>query len=225
VTIVVAAVALGLLAFAADFIDGFVMSRVVTVLVSSGLAWGLAALLAGRSAPDRRGAVTGATALMVAATLVYYLLILVVSRRWSGGSLMDGLRSVAVMTAAWLLVSVVAGPSLGLLGQMTRTAPVPGAALATGVACGLLSGQGWQEILMTPPGLPWAIRAPDAVFAHGIGTPQLIEIIVPLAVLAWLATRRRLWQAWPILFIAMVVTATLSALFWRLLFTAANHLG
>jgi uncharacterized membrane protein (DUF373 family) len=38
----------------------------VTALVSSGLAWGLAALLSGRSAPDRRGAVAGATALLVA---------------------------------------------------------------------------------------------------------------------------------------------------------------
>ena len=224
VMIVVAAVTLGLLAFTADAIDGFVVRQVVTALVSSGLAWGLAALLAGRAAPDRRGAATGATALLVSATLVYYLLILVASRRWNGGSLY-GLRSLAVMTAAWLLVSVVAGPSLGLLGQMTRTAPVPVAALAAGVACGMLSGQGWQEIVMTPPGLPWAIRGPDAVFAHGIGTAQLIEIIVPFAVLVWLATRRRLWHAWPVLLVAMVVTATLSALLWHLLGTAANQLG
>jgi hypothetical protein len=34
--------------------------------------------------------VTGATVLLVSATLVYYLLILVVSRRWSGGMLQDG---------------------------------------------------------------------------------------------------------------------------------------
>lgn len=230
--IIVAAVMLGLLAFAADAIDGFAARLVVTALVSSGLAWGLAALLAGRAAPDRRGAATGATALLVSATLVYYLLILLVSRRRSGGWLVDGssadwygLRSVAVMTAAWLLVSVVAGPSLGLLGRMTRTAPVPGAALAAGVACGLLSGQGWQEIFLTPPGLPFAIRGPDAVFVHGIGTAQLIEILVPLAVLVWMATRRPLWQAWPILVISMVATATLSALCWQLLLTAANHLG
>jgi hypothetical protein len=44
-------------------------------------------------------------------------------------------------------------------------------------------------------------------------------------VLAWLATSRRLWRAWPILFIAMVVTAALSALGWHLLRTAANQLG
>jgi hypothetical protein len=100
-------------------------------------------LLTGRTATCRRSAVTGATVLLVSATLVYYLLILVVSRRWSGGTLQDGssadrygLRSLAVITTAWLLVSVVAGPVLGLLGQMTKTMPVPGAALAAGVAPG-----------------------------------------------------------------------------------------
>jgi hypothetical protein len=230
--IAVAAVALGLLAFAADAVDGFAERQVVTALVSSGLAWGLAALLAGRAATDRRGAVAGATALLVSATLVYYLLILLVSRRWSGGYLVDGssadwygLRSLAVMTTAWLLVSMVAGPSLGLLGQMTRTAPVPSAALAAGAACGLLSGQGWQEIATTPTGRLWAIGDPDADFVRGIGTAELVGVILPLAVLAWLATRRRLWHSWPILFIAMVVIATLSALFWHLLRTAAHQLG
>jgi hypothetical protein len=226
VMIGVAAVALGLLAFASDAIDGFAVRQVVTVLVSSGLAWGLAALLAGWTAPDRRGAVAGATALLVSATLVYYLLILVVSRRWSGGLPMDGstadwygLRSLAVMTAAWLLASMVAGPALGLLARTTRTARLPSAALAAGAACGLLSGQGWQEITTTPPG------APDVAFVDRIGAAQLVEIILPLAVLAWWATRRRLWTAWHILSIAAVVTATLSALCWHLLQTAAYHVS
>jgi hypothetical protein len=129
VTVVVTAVVLGVLAFIADAVDG-VAGQIVVAVVSSGLAWGLAALLTGRTATGRRTAVTGATVLLVSATLVYYLLILVVSRRWSGGTLQDGssadrygLRSLAVMTTAWLLVSVVAGPVLGLLGQMTRTMP------------------------------------------------------------------------------------------------------
>lgn len=233
VMIVVAGVALGLLAFAADAVDGFAVRQVVTALVSSGLAWGSAALLAGRTASDRRGAAVGATVLLVSATVVYYLLILVVSRRWSGGSLADGssadrygLRSLAVMTVAWLLVSAVAGPSLGLLGWTTRTAPVPSAALAAGAGCGLLSGQGWQEIVI-PTG-PWRlgdIVSPDAVFHRGVSAAELVEVVLPLAALAWLATRRRLWPAWPIVFVAMFVTATLSALSWHLLRTAANHLG
>jgi len=223
VVIVVAAVVLGLLAFAADGVDG-VAGRVVTVLVSSGLAWGLAALLAGRAAGDRRGAMTGATVLLVSATLVYYLLILLVSRRWSGGSPADGssgdgygLRSLAVMTTAWLAISMIAGPSLGLLGQVTRAAPVPAAALAAGAACGLLSGQGWQEIAIAPLWRRGVIG--------GAGPAQLVEVLLPVAVLVWLAAGRRLWRAWPVLFLAMAVTATLSALCWQLLRTAADRFG
>lgn len=89
VTVVVTAVALGVLAFLADAVDG-TAGQIMVALVSSGLAWGLAALPAGRAAAARRRAVTGATVLLAAATFVYYLLILVVSRRWSGGALQDG---------------------------------------------------------------------------------------------------------------------------------------
>jgi hypothetical protein len=120
---------------------------------------------------------------------------------------------------------MVAGPPLGLLGQTTRTASVPNAALAAGAACGLLSGQGWQEIAAAQPWRSWLTDGPYAYFVHGIGAAELVEVILPLALLAWLATRRRLWHAWPILFIAMVVTATLSALFWHVLRTAPNHFG
>ncbi|MGW4945041.1 hypothetical protein ACWEOZ_26015 [Actinoplanes sp. NPDC004185] len=229
--VVVAAVGLGVFAFAADGIDGLA-GRVAIAVVSSGLAWGSAALLAGRSATSRRGAVTSATVLLVSATLVYYLLIVVVSRRWSGGWLADGssadgyaLRSLAITTAAWLLISVLAGAVLGLLGQLTRTAPVPRAALATGAAYGLLSGQGWQEVTTTPSWLPWTAGGPDAAFSFGIGPAEMIQVIVPLVVLVWLATVQRLWHAWPILFITMIVTGTLSALCWHLLRAAADHFG
>jgi hypothetical protein len=229
--IVLAAVALGLLAFTADSIGG-TTGRIMIAVVSSGLAWGSAALLAGRTAQDRRSAVTDATVLLASATVVYYLLILVISRRWSGGVLVDGssadgygLRSVAVMTTAWLLVSMVAGPSLGLVGQLTRAARLPSAALAAGAACGLLSGQGWQEITAAPPWGPGATDGPAAAFVHGIGAAHLIEVIVPLVVLAWLATAQRLWRAWPVMLIVTAVTATLSALVWHLLRTAAHQLG
>ena len=231
VTIAVAAVVLGLLAFAADALDG-IAGQIVVAVVSSGLAWGSAALLTGRTATDRRAAVTGATALLASATLVYYLLILVVSRRWSGGSLADGssgdmyrLRSLAVMTTAWLSVSILAGPVLGLLGHLTRTAPVPGAALAAGAACGLLAGQGWQEITTGPPWHPPVTGGPDAAFALAIGVAELVEVIVPLAILAWLAIAQRLWRAWPILLITLIGITTLSTLAWRLLRTAANQLA
>ncbi|MET0417550.1 MAG: DUF6518 family protein [Actinoplanes sp.] len=214
--IVAAACALGLLAFAADAFDA-AAGQVLTALVSSGLAWGLAALLAGRTAADRRRAITGATVLLVSATLVYYLLILVISRRWSGTGL-SGLRSVAVMTTAWLVVSLIAGPMLGLLGHSTRTARAPGAALAAGIACGLLSGEGWQQITAAPPRL-------GGVLLNGSLAALLIKVVLPLAVLAWLAHVQRIWRAWPILLLAMISTATLSALLWQLLRDAANRWG
>ncbi|GIF00980.1 hypothetical protein Ari01nite_84440 [Paractinoplanes rishiriensis] len=221
-----------MLAFLADAVDG-VAGHIMVVVVSSGLGWGLAALLTGRAATGRRSAVTGATVLLVAATLVYYLLILVVSRRWSGGYLQDGssadqygLRSVAVMTTAWLVVSVVAGPVLGLLGQMSKTMPVPGAALAAGVACGLLASEGWQGITAAPPWrLLVAVVSSDAGYVRGFAAAQLAEVLVPFAVLVWLATVHRLWRVWPILLNAMILTAASGALCWHLLRAAANQLG
>jgi hypothetical protein len=231
VVTVAAGAVLGLLAFAVDAVDG-TAEQVMIAVVSSGLAWGSAALLAGHAAPDRRSAVTGATVLLASATLVYYFLILVISRRWSGGTLADGssahwsgLRSLAVMTTAWLLVSMVAGPLLGLLGQMTRTARLAGAALAAGAACGLLSGEGWLQVVLAPPWRLWMVDGPDGAFAREALATEMVQVLVPLAVLAWLASTRRLWRAWYLMFVAMAITATLSALLWHLIRTAANQLG
>ncbi|SFF12409.1 hypothetical protein SAMN05421541_106211 [Actinoplanes philippinensis] len=173
-----------------------------------------------------------ATALLVSATLVYYLLILVISRRWGGGTPADGssadwygLRSLAVMTAAWLLVSMAAGPLLGVLGRLARIAPMPNAALAAGAACGLLSGEGWLQIVAAPPWRLWAVDGPDASFARGVLVTEVVEILVPLAVLAWLVSARRLRHVWPQVLLAMAVTATLSAGLWHLVRITANQLG
>ncbi|MEV4283573.1 hypothetical protein [Actinoplanes xinjiangensis] len=227
----VAGAVLGLLAFAVDAVDG-TAEQIMIAVVSSGLAWGSAALLAGYAAPDRRSAVTGATALLASATLVYYFLILAISRRWSGGTLADGssahwygLRSLAIMTTAWLLASMIAGPSLGLLGRMTRIARLPAAALAAGTACGLLSGEGWLQVALAPPWRLWTVAGPDAVFARGALATELVQVLVPLAVLAWLASAQRLWRAWYLMLIAMAITATLSALLWHLVRATANQLG
>ncbi|MEU8660413.1 hypothetical protein [Actinoplanes philippinensis] len=229
--IVVTGAALGVLAFSVDAVDG-AARQVLIAMVSSGLAWGSAALLAGSAAPDRRSAVTDATALLGLATLVYYFLVLVISRRWSGGTLVDGssadrygLRSLAIMTTAWLLVSMVAGPSLGLLGQLARAARLPNAALAAGAACGLLSGEGWLRITAAPPWRLWAVDGPEAAFARGVLVTEVVEVLVPLAVLAWLVSARRLWHGWLLALLAMAVTATLSAELWHLLRAAANQLG
>jgi hypothetical protein len=222
------AVGLGLLAFAADSVEG-VAGQVMVALTSSGFAWGLAAFLVGRRATGVRPAAVGAAVLLALATLLYYVLVLLVSRRWSGGYLEDGrsadllgLRSVAIMMAVWLIGSLVAGPPLGLLGHVVRVGGVSRAALAAGVSCGLLSGEGWHALLVAPPWRLLAASDPyQAEFLRGVVISELIRIVLPLAVLAWLATARRLWRAWPTLLAATVTSCALGTLLWYAL-GAAN---
>jgi hypothetical protein len=72
----------------------------------------------------------------------------------------------------------------------------------------LLSSQGWQEVTAAPPGqLIAAAGGPDAGFLRAVGAAELVEVLLPFAVLAWLATVRRLWRVRPILLIAMISTA------------------
>ncbi len=202
-------------------------------LTGSGFAWGLAAFLAGRSAAGARRAAAGAAGLLVLATLLYYVLVLVVSRRWSGAILEDGtsadlhgLRSIAVMTAVWLVGSLVAGPMLGLLGHVVRVGEVPCAALAAGVACGLLSGESWHAVVAAPLWQSLPVPDPDqADFVRGVVVSELVKIVLPLAVLAWLAPAHRLWNAWPTLLTAAVSSGALSALLWYMLTAAANSIA
>lgn len=212
--------ALGVLAFAADAVDG-VAGQAMVALTSSGFAWGLAAVLAGRYADTARRAVIGATGLLVSATAVYYLLILLVSRRWSGGTRFDGsaadmagLRSVAMMTAVWLAGSLLAGPLLGLLGHAVRAADAGRAALAAGAACGVLSAEGWHAITQAPP---WRLLALDSPFFQGVAIGGILRVVLPVAVLVWLLTAHRLWRARPMLLAvaAAVAATTTGALLWR----------
>lgn len=181
------------------------------------------------SAAGARRAAAGATGLLVLATLLYYLLVLVISRRWSGATLEDGtsadlhgLRSVAVMTAVWLIGSLVAGPMLGPLGHAVRVGEVSRAALAAGVTCGLLSGEGWHAMAAAPLWQLLPVPDPDrADFIRGLVVSELVKIVLPLAVLAWLATAHRLWRAWPTLLTAAVSSSALSALLWYVLTAVA----
>ena len=63
VVVATVAVGLGLLAFAADSVEG-IAGQVMVALTSSGFAWGLAAFLVGRSATGARRAAVGATMLL-----------------------------------------------------------------------------------------------------------------------------------------------------------------
>ncbi|MFC8851391.1 MULTISPECIES: hypothetical protein [unclassified Micromonospora] len=210
---------LGILAFAADALDG-IAGQVAVALVSSGFAWGLAAILTGRHVDTVRRAVTSATGLLAVATVLYYLLILFVSRRWSGAVLADGspadlagLHSVAVMTAVWLAGSLLAGPLLGWLGHTIGAGTPRRAALAAGAACGLLSAEGWHAIIQAPP---WRLLALGDPFFRGVVVGELIRVTLPLIVLAWLTITHRLSRAWPTLLTAAFATTAAGVMLWQI---------
>ncbi|MFI7553264.1 hypothetical protein ACIBQ2_26385 [Micromonospora sediminimaris] len=119
-------------------------------LTSNGFAWGAAALVAGYLA---RRAPMAATALLLVATTVYYGLILLVSRRWSGGTLEDGssadahgLLSVARAAGFWLLLSVGAGLVLGSLGYFVGNGTRHRSSAAAGLAFGMLAAEGLYQL-------------------------------------------------------------------------------
>jgi hypothetical protein len=129
------------------------------------------------------------------------------------------------MAAVWLLGSLVAGPVLGLLGQVVRIGGVRRAALAAGTACGLLSGEGWHAVLVAPP---WRLLAGSdpyhAEFVRGVVISEILRIVLPLAILAWLTVARRLWRAWPMLLVATTSSGVLSALLWCALGVAKDSM-
>jgi hypothetical protein len=53
---------------------------------------------------------------------------------------------------------------------------------------------------------------------------DLVKVMLPIAVLAWLATVHRHWRAWPTLLIATVSSGVLSALLWYVLDAAASRI-
>ncbi|MFC3742612.1 hypothetical protein [Paractinoplanes deccanensis] len=133
----VVSVALGAAAFLSDFVPG-TLGAVLLTLTSSGLAWGITALLVGFRQSTWRTAVVESTAALLVATVVYYAMILGISRRWRGGTLQDGssadlssLLSVGRAVAFWAVASVCAGLLLGAIGWRVSVGSDRQAALLT----------------------------------------------------------------------------------------------
>jgi hypothetical protein len=110
-------------------------------LVSSGVAWGLAALVAGYRAA--RPLLAGVGTLLTG-TVSYYALILQAGRWWSGPWLVSLGRALAF----WIAGSVAAGLLLGWLGNRIKNGSASASASAAGVAFGLLAGQGTYAVFL-----------------------------------------------------------------------------
>ncbi|WP_262287541.1 DUF6518 family protein, partial [Micromonospora sp. MA102] len=116
-----------------------------------------------------------------------------------------------VRNTVWLAGSLLAGPLLGLLGHAVRANTTRRAAVAAGIACGLLSAEGWHAIVQAPP---WRLLALDDPFFYGVAFGEIVRVVLPLAVLAWLIAAHRLGRAWPTLLAATAAAATAGTLLW-----------
>ena len=154
--------------------------------------------------------------MLVAAVLTYYGLILVASRRWNWGVLEDGssaggpgLLSAARAILYWVLAAACTGPFLGLLGNVTRHGALPQRCVATGVAFGLLTAQGWHILLFRAG---W--RSVD-----DFGVQQLTQavaiVLLPTLVMTFLATREGLSRLWPRTVAASVASCVCCVGLWH----------
>jgi hypothetical protein len=197
------AVLLGFAAFVGDAVPGR-WGRLVLALTSSGLAWGLAALLAASTRRSSRSAMLASTSLLVIATMTYYVLILFVSRRWqpTGAA---GLSSVARAAAFWTLGSLCAGPLLGLLAWRLRSGGPRENAVLSGVVFGLFSAQGFHTLFFQTG---W-MSLDD--FGRGLLQPAMVTIALSAVTTAYLAAGR---QARGLLLLSATVSAVMGTAMW-----------
>ncbi|MEU8007704.1 hypothetical protein AB0B66_41645 [Catellatospora sp. NPDC049111] len=210
----VAGALLGTLAFLGDELPEGV-GRIVLTLTSNGFAWGAAALVTGYLVRRARRAPVVATGLLLVATAVYYLLILVVSRRWSGGYTEDGssydlygLISLVRAAGFWLGLAVGAGLVFGLLGHVVRNASPGLSAAAAGLSYGLLAAEGMYGLATAS----WSMI--DGPFVQAYVVSYAIQVPLALAVVTVLAARRSTPFAWAVYPASAVCSAGLGIALW-----------
>lgn len=89
---------------------------------------------------------------------------------------------------------------------------------------GLLSGEGWSDVYLSPPWryLASASGPQHAEWAHERFACQLARVVLPLAVLGWLTVSHRLYRAWHLLVASTLLAGAASAVGWYLVQVARN---
>jgi hypothetical protein len=211
-----AGVPLGTLAFLGDELPA-AAGQIVLMLTSNGFAWGAAALVAGYLVRRARRAPVAATALLLVATTVYYGLILVVSRRWSGATLEDGssadaygLLSIARAAGFWSLISVGAGLVLGSLGHFIRNGSRHRSSAAAGLAFGMLAAEGLYQLSRH---YHWPVRND---FIRVIVVSNAVTVVLSLVVTVLLLAGRGARGSWWTYLGSAVVAGGLGVVLWSL---------
>ncbi|MEJ7796975.1 MAG: DUF6518 family protein [Solirubrobacteraceae bacterium] len=140
-------------------------------VVALGVPWLVAAFFAGVLAGDRaRGAIAGATALVVG-TLTYYALRVAFGgggRLGAGGLPLDGLPIVA----GWCVASVCGGTAFGWAGALWRRGGSVANVLATAIVSGALVG---EALLLTQE---WAGRGARLVLTAELAAGALAPFLL-----------------------------------------------
>ncbi|MBV1850800.1 hypothetical protein [Catellatospora tritici] len=209
--------ALGLVAFGVDEIPQ-PGDRFAEMLFSTTFVWGAAALVCGYLSHDALRAVATATGALALATVSYYLLVLLVSRRWAGGMLEDGssadlygIMSIGRATVVWLAVAAVVGPVMGWLGHLVAGGSRRTGALAAGVAFGALAAES-AHLLWTYP--MWLTVGREYQVQYAIAALGLCLAVLTTVVLL---RRRPGGVAWPLFLVCAVVTLVGAVLAWQVL--------
>lgn len=214
--VIAVSVVLGALAFLADYVPG-VGGNISRTLTSSGLSWGLAALIAGYATRRHPQTMLTAVTLLLVATGVYYGLI-VWGGRWRSGELdsggsaaMYGLMSIARALAFWILASIAAGIALGYLGGIVRDGSRRASSLAAGFATGLFAGQGLYELRFATR---WDLSDD---FYLGIFVSAILTVLLALVALVLLLRHRGSAVCWHIFAASAGLFSVAGAVGWHVL--------
>ncbi|HWS35273.1 MAG TPA: hypothetical protein VN408_21365 [Actinoplanes sp.] len=208
---VLAGILLALPPYAArTLVDDYDLARILTAVTGLGLLWGTTVLLTATATATRRQAIITATALLITAAVTYHLLILLAGDTRTGPG---------VAPVLWL-----AGPVLGALGHTIRHGDPRQAASAAGIGCGLLASEGGTLLIIDPPAeLMEFFERGASEFYGPLHPADLIGLILPLLLLAVLATRHSLWKHGAVLLFTAATTTVGATLLWLFLLVVASH--
>ncbi len=221
--VAVMGLALGCAAFIPDLMTEQA-APYATPLVSSGFAWGCIALITGFQFRRPETAALAGIGVLMLATITYYALIVLVSRRWdvdaelSTGAPYSGLWSVARSTGLWLAGSACGGAIMGILGYLIRKARPGLASAATGLAAGFLGGEAFFTLIRVRS--VWI--GPLTQFDLSKLVPSIAQLALTAMAITLLIRKRSERTQTPALLLALLASLAVNILVWYLVETARH---
>jgi hypothetical protein len=180
-----------------------IIGRVLLLVASTGLAWGVAATAVGARAPSAKVAAFAGLVVMVGAVLVYYSV-----AGWLGLRPAPDWLSLRYAGTVWALLGLVAGPTLGSLGwHATRATGAP-----RSVLWGVLGGALLSQAVFLMPRDAEGVSHLLSAEAGPLVILLLLGVAIPIAVVVVGSRRRHLGVGLAV----MAAVGLLGALAWSL---------